>query len=65
LTPRRSVRVWLRNIVRVREKKDCDLFVWDARNIDSAVNAFTRLIPINLSGSDCHTHTCAAVAELD
>ena len=57
--------LWLRNVVRVREKEDRDLFVWDSRNIDSAVNAVTRFIPINLSGCDCRTHACAAVAELD
>jgi hypothetical protein len=49
----------------VREKKDRDLFIGDARNIDSAVDAVTGLIPINLSGYDCHTHAWAAIAELD
>jgi hypothetical protein len=48
------VRVWLRNVLRVRKKKDRDLFVWDARNdarnIDSAVNAVTRWNRTNRTG---------------
>jgi hypothetical protein len=59
------VDVRLRNVVWVGEKKDRDLFIWDPPNIDRAVNAVTRLIPIDLSGRERHTHACAAVAELD
>lgn len=55
----------LRNVVWMGEEKDRDLFIWDAPNIDRAVNAVTRLIPIDLSGCDRRTHAGATVAELD
>ena len=57
--------IGLRDIVWAGEKKDRDLFTRKAGDIDRAVNAIARLIPINLSGCDWHMHLCPVIAELN
>ena len=54
----------MRDIVRVSEEKDGDLFVWHIRDVNRAMNAVTWLVPIYLPGCDLDGHACA-VAEFD
>jgi hypothetical protein len=55
----------LRDIVRVGKEEDGDLFVWDIRDVNRAMNVVTWFVPIYLAGGDLDMLRWTSVSEFN